>query len=405
MSGFFSHEELNRGVTTRRKTLQRCGGCKLKASATVPNWPASGGGERGLLVISDSVPDTSYGSKEYRLLESEFGRLGIDLARDARHHYAVTCPTPGDRKPTPIEVDSCRPALYKELKENPPRLIIPSGPAAVRSLLGEKVGTEITSVHSWRGWTIPDQEWGAWVCPVYRPRTLMGKKPPPAVEPIFRADLARAVELLDTPILRHPPFSDCVWVTEDEDEAIEYIQGLLRDPPPVAAVDFETTGLKPQSPGHRIVCASIADSPFTSGAFPVTERVKRHLGMFMESSIPKIAANIPFEDAWTGEILKARAIQWFWDCVLSSHVLDNRRGGINSVKYQAMVRFGVGDYSSHISPYLKAKDEQNGNAFNRIHKVEMKSLLRYCAIDSLVEYWIANLHMELLGKGSIWTWW
>jgi len=409
--GFFTHEELIANHKPRRRTIQRCGGCKLNDKCLSPNMPPSGEGRLGLLFLAEAPGEeedrrgTQLIGKAGQYLRQHLRPLGIDLDRDARKHNAVTCRPPNNRTPTPTEVEGCRPMVFKELKEYPPKVVVLLGGTAVRSYFGDRADGEM-SVGRWRGRTIPDQENNCWVCPTFHPSYLLRGSCPEVAEVVFNQDLRQAVDLLNVPIRRHPSFDDCIWTTQDEDEAIDFIQEVINDPPPVAAVDYETTGIKPHAVGHRIVCASIADSPFRSGAFPVTEKVRPHLKAFLESPIPKIAANLGFEDVWSRVLLDAIVDGWTWDTVLAAHVHDNRRGsGVNGVKSQALFHFGVMDYSSHISPFLRSKDDSNANAFNRIHEVDIRSLLRYCAIDSLVEHWLGNLQMELLGRGSIWTWW
>jgi hypothetical protein len=110
----------------------------------------------------------------------------------------------------------------------------------------------------------------------------------------------------------------------------------------------------------------------------------------------KIAANMKFEEIWSREILKIRVANWLWDSMLAAHNLDNRQE-ITGLKFQAYVNYGIIDYDSHIKPFLQSKEENNGNAFNRIHEVDLFDLLTYCGIDSMLEYRLAFDQMKLMG--------
>jgi hypothetical protein len=66
------------------------------------------------------------------------------------------------------------------------------------------------------------------------------------------------------------------------------------------------------------------------------------------------------------------------------------------------VNFGVVDYDSSISPYLKAKDSKNGNAINRIMELVNKpggkeKLMTYCGLDTLYTYRLAMKQMGKIG--------
>jgi hypothetical protein len=109
--------------------------------------------------------------------------------------------------------------------------------------------------------------------------------------------------------------------------------------------------------------------------------------------IKKIASQMVFEQTWCRQILKHTIRPWGWDTMLGSHILDNR-SKICSIKFQAYVRYGVLDYSSHLEKFLKSDKKKGGNAFNTIDEAPLDELLLYCGIDSLLEYWCAMDQME-----------
>jgi len=164
----------------------------------------------------------------------------------------------------------------------------------------------------------------------------------------------------------------------------------------LVAFDYETTGLKPQAKGHRIVCASVAYNVNASYVFmmPSSPRKrKKFLDMLKDSHIRKMAHNIKFEESWSFIRGRAHIHSWDWDSMLAAHILDNRPG-ITSLKFQTYVNQGVVDYDSAISSYLKGTEQKNANSHNRIFELlekpgGKKKLLLYCALDSLYTYRLA----------------
>jgi hypothetical protein len=80
--------------------------------------------------------------------------------------------------------------------------------------------------------------------------------------------------------------------------------------------------------------------------------------------------------------------------MIMAHILDNRPG-VTSLKFQAYVQFGIVDYASAITPYLRSKDSSNGNSINRIFELlskpgGMQMLLKYVGYDAIMEYRLAK---------------
>jgi hypothetical protein len=64
------------------------------------------------------------------------------------------------------------------------------------------------------------------------------------------------------------------------------------------------------------------------------------------------------------------------------------------LKFQSYIRFGQGDYSSHLDKYIKTTGEEE---FNTIRDAPMNEVYKYCAMDAILEYKLAILQME--GEG------
>jgi hypothetical protein len=176
---------------------------------------------------------------------------------------------------------------------------------------------------------------------------------------------------------------------------IEDLQELYQIPDVPVAFDYETTGIKPQAQGHKIVCASIAYNENDVLVFMMPEGKKERQPFidFLQSERPKIASNMKYEDTWSNVILKTPVNNWFHDTMLESHILDNR-SGVTGLKFQAYVNFGIVSYEEEEKEYLKSKDEDGSNGFNRILELVSQprgkeELLKYCAMDSILEYKLA----------------
>jgi DNA polymerase len=330
------------------------------------------------------------------VLEDALAKLGVDLFEDCASINSINCrPTNSEgnnRAPTDKEISYCRPLVFNAIKGYKPKVVILLGGCAVTSLIGARWTKDIGTVSKWRGWTIPDREFGCWICTTFHPSYIERSSKQPEIATIWKSDLKAALSMVDKPFSKF----------KDESTQIEIITDLNRlealgDP---IAFDYETTGLKPHdTTKHFIPCMSVSDGAKTFAfMLPGDSIGLAKVRRMLKSKRGKIASNIKFEDTWSFNILGYRPNNWIWDTMLASHVLDNRPG-ICGLKFQSFVRFGVLGYDDEVSPFLKATDNKNGNAVNRITdliKTEAgrRKLLIYCGIDSLLEYRLAMAQMK-----------
>jgi DNA polymerase I-like protein with 3'-5' exonuclease and polymerase domains len=217
------------------------------------------------------------------------------------------------------------------------------------------------------------------------------------MDTIWEQDLERAIDMV------YEDFPDFT----DEREMVEIIDDLR----PLEAInnfnthfsfDFETTGLKPHRKGHRIVAASVATNE-KAYAFLIPKTRKEQqpfLDLLKNPRIGKWAHNAQFEDTWAAKRLYQPVVNWEWDSMLASHILRNDVGN-NGLKFQTYVNFGIDDYASRITPFLKSDDPKNSNSFNRIYDaIEQgytEDLLMYCGLDSVYEHMLAQKQRKELG--------
>jgi hypothetical protein len=158
------------------------------------------------------------------------------------------------------------------------------------------------------------------------------------------------------------------------------------------AVDYETNCIKPEWPKARLVSCAVSNGERTI-SYPWTEKTKTATGILLHSSsTQKIASNLKMEERWTIKEFGHGVINWGWDTMLAAHCLDNRTG-ICSLKFQALVQFGLPNYNLHIEPYLKSSH----GPYNRITEIDLRQLLLYGGMDAILEYLLAMKQRKAMG--------
>jgi uracil-DNA glycosylase family 4 len=422
--GFFTRKQTESRTRPSGKSLS-CISCGLYKDVITPKMKPFGNFKKGIMNIGempteiDDKRGKQFQSKGGKLLQKTYSDLGIDLFEDCININAANCrPTnedDQDRSPTNNEVDNCRRIVLAAIEQYKPKVIILLGGVAIYSLIGHRWKKDLGGVQKWRGWTIPDQDFKAWICPTYHPAFIMrqnenqnykikDEKSPDSIEMVvWRKDLKQAFECVkkELPIYKEPTIDVITDLHDLEYWPIGNVKARIL--PKEIAFDYETTGLKPHADGHRIVCVSIADGEDHVYVFMMPQsrnERKPFIDILLNPEIGKIAQNIKYENNWTQVRLKTEVQGWIWDTMQATHILDNR-SGITSLKFQVFVIFGIVDYDSEIAPYLKSNDEDNANAINNIMKlIEMpggkEKLMKYCALDSIFEFRLSKIQRQLM---------
>lgn len=414
MAGFFSAKEVQ-SVTRPQGKLMSCAACGL-SSSPYPQIESTGEFGKKILIVTDVIePEDAKNGKPFqgragRFFEKELRAVGIDLWKDCLSTQLVRC-VPVDenqviRPPTSKETGSCYRKIQKLIRQKAPYLVILVGNLTTTALIAPRWVKGVGSIEKWRGWAIPDQYHQTYFCPVYSPVEILERQERnPEYQTVWKADLTQIGELIkkQAPFPQLPPLGNLVKILTPS-EALNVLEELLsRKYPFMAAIDYETTGLKPHNTdAHRIVCASICTEPDLSYAFSLnSNRVRNPWRKLLESPIiGKVAHNMKFEHSWSKNILKTDVGNWTWDTMLATHLLDNRPD-ITGLKFQTYVNFGVSGYDDEISRYLRSDDTKNSNSVNNIMKAVNNSVLReklftYCALDSLFTYKLARKQMEVV---------
>lgn len=386
-----------------------CLECKLHLHCNSPKMEATGKGKKGILIIAEApgAEEDARGLQLVgapgKLLRKELARHKINLDLDCIKINAISCCPPKNRKPKPLEVEACRARVWSVIRKHKPKLILLLGNTAIESFLGHRWKKDLGGITRWRGWCIPDQDVQAWVCPTYHPSFLLHPTTNEVAHVLFRKDLKAAIRCLKKPFPKRGNDLELVRVLRKQTSITSYLQRMINNPPKFMAFDYETTGLKPQAKGQRIVSISFCIDPKKAVAFLYHKRYRKLIATLLHNRrIKKIASNIKFEMVWTKDKIGCDVRGCFWDTMLYAHCVDNRRG-ITSLKFQTYVQFGVVDYASEVAPYLVGINERDGNSLNRImeltkNKEGARLLLQYNALDSLYEFWLAFKQMDNKGR-------
>jgi DNA polymerase len=324
--------------------------------------------------------------KAGKLLHRAYQKLGIDLFEDCLNVNACLCrPTDeggNNRAPENFEMECCRPSILKLIEQKKPKIIILLGNSPVYSLIGHRWKRDLGGISKWRGFTIPDQDFNAWICPTFHP-SYIERSEGVVEQVIWMEDLSQAFSLLKIPV---PIYF------EPDIEEIEDLSVLDTIKYATVAFDYETTGIKPHAPGHRIVSVSIANTRDHAYTFLMPDTREKRLPfirLLANEEIRKCAHNIKFEETWSVVKLRQPVQGWYADTMQLAHILDNRPG-ITSLKFQTYVNFGIVDYEEDVAPYLQSIEPNNANSLNRIFELLSKpggkqKRLKYNGLDSINE--------------------
>ena len=324
-----------------------------------------------------------------KLLRRKLKKLDIDLDRDCWKTNAVICRREKDKTPEDYMIKACYPNLRKTIQKYNPNVILLLGAPACKSLLWETWGDDIGRVGRWGGFVIPCRNPNAWIVPTYHPSHIL-KKDDKILELMFERHLELGIsKRKNKPWIEIPNYKKQVEIITKPSQAVSFIRDIQDG---IIAFDYETNCLKPEGEGTEIISCSICYNGKRTISYPWQGEAIEATSELLKSPIPKIAANLKFENKWTKVKLGHWVKNWYWDTVVAAHVLNNAPG-ITSVKFQSFVLLGQEKYNEHIEPFLK---EAGKNKFNRIKQIDINDLLLYGGLDSLLEYKIAMKQIRLM---------
>jgi len=389
--GFFSIEELEGGEVLH-SLLPLCGKCGLHKGCFSPRMEPSGTGEKKILFIGEAPGEEEdkqgcpFVGPSGQLLRDLLSEIPIDMD-ECSVTNAVICHPPKN-KLSPKVLGYCRPNLLRTIDDLKPNVIIPLGMTATSALLADEWKKDVGAISRWVGWKIPFHTYSAWVCPTYHPSYLLrqrhGGREDPTLRKIMVDHLSEAVlkKKVSLPTDTLDRLKAQVEVIDKPKQAYLRLKDLSRKKG-YLSFDYETTGVKPDRRGHEIVTAAFCLDGEDTFSVLLHPRHHKVLSKILQSKrLRKVAHNLKFEQRWTHAILGHDVTPWYRDTMLDAHRLDNRPG-VTSLKFQAFVRLGIPDYSSHIAPYLRSSTR---DGFNRIREAPIEPLLMYNGLDSLLGY-------------------
>lgn len=406
MAGFFNRTELP--VVRGDVSVPKCGACGLYKTCRSPKMTPRGKGRKEVLIVTHGP--TADDDESGRWLSGSTGQLvgaalranNLNLEEDCWITGALICNSKGESASLKEKILHCRANLLNTIKALNPKVIILLGEMPVKSLLGH-LWKEATGPNAdwWTGFIIPDSKCNAWICPITHPMMLAAASGAKQKDPVPALHFKQHMKAIGDVIKggTRPNTKTLAELTEacdvllDSREAVSAILSFKERR--VVAFDYETNCLKPDSDRAKIHSCSISDGKSTI-AYPWTgATAKATWEVLSDPSIAKVASNLKFEERWTIAEFGFGVKNWRWDTMLAGHCLDAREG-ITSIKFQCYVRFGIGDYDSHVKPYLKSSDD-TGNGLNRIHECDLEQLLTYNALDSLLEFMVYRHQRKEMG--------
>lgn len=404
MEGFFpSSSTLGQASASPGRTmLPACGACRLHIKCTSPKFKPYGEGRKGILIVLESPTSSEDESGECLngnaglLLRKMLATRGIDAKRDCWVTYAAICHT-SSKKPAERSMFArhCSPNLRKTIDELKPSVILPMGLAAVFGVVSLAWTSQPEDVSPFYGYVIPSQYANAWICPMPSAADLL--RTYERERPLHQRYLAKCLDAAlskvgTTPWPDGPPdYKSQVEVVLDPDRAVALLRRAAASPG-IIAFDYEANALKPEWAESRLVSASVSVNGIQTFAYLLHGEAIEATKELLDSGRAVIASNMKYEQRWTRRKLGIRVRNWALDTMLAAHVLDNRRG-TKSIKFLAFALLGQRLWDENIAPFLKSKEHEH---INRIDQIELRELLLYNGLDSLLEYRVAEIQYPLI---------
>ena len=416
---FFSPDEIEQNREVNREFsigTSKCDECGLYRKCKSPKMNYTGKGMKECLIIGEAP-----GSKEDEVgsqfarhadagtrLRTEVSNNGYELDRDFWKINAVNCRpfkvsqrgSVSNRTPTKAEIRFCKPMVDKAIIDLKPKYIWLMGGAALESFYAGEFRKFALS--RWRGLNIPDQRHKAFISPSFHPSYIIRDPKNTHLNAVFKRDIKNACSVINKKLPdRH---AHSVRRIYDFDDVLALLNRIDKNPPGYMSFDYETTGLKPYRPGHRIATIGLCYEEGKGIAFPYqyrnhwSDNQLRHIKKYwrrilLNKYIQKIAHNLKFEDVWSAEIMGVPVTSWYWDTMIASHILDNR-DKFTSLNFQIYSQFGEYPYDQNIKRYLKGKK----NKFNRIDEAPLDELLEYNGLDAIWSHYLSPHQEELYGQ-------
>lgn len=395
MSFFVDEPELS----PSESLVPLCGACKLNRGCRSPKLGFTGRITQGGILVVSEGPDEHddraglfvQKSRGMLLVKRTLVELGVSLSNVA-FTGATICHAPEGTSSEHMRY--CAPTLQQTIEELRPSVIVLLGNSA-SSFMRSYWKSSFGMPSAFRGYAIPHVELNAWVVCVPNPNDVMAFSEKNPVELVLFQQQMKQVALAFQSGVPHPngppDYQSQIELVLNEEQAIKRINHVTGKGG-VCAWDYETNMLKPEGADSRIVSASICWEGKRTFAFLWTPAIQEAMSAFLlAENVKKIASNLKFEERWTLQKMGHGVNGWLWDTMVAAHVIDNREG-VTSVKFQAFVLLGVPSWADKVDGLLSSDGPSTPN---NIHKIPVKDLLEYNALDSVYEYYVAKEQMRI----------
>lgn len=335
------------------------------------------------------------------LLRKIAGQLDIP-PESFRYTNAVRCRPPKNKTPSVKQVKACLPHLLEEFLEKPPRILVPLGNTALKSLRDSGLLTAPGTIMNLHGKVI--QEGELLIIPMVHPSYVlqnpnaisMYKNSMETLEKVFKEGAP------PPPVEVSYEFSDKL---EDLERALEQAcsAGLV-------AYDIETSALHPKEPGARFLCFSLTWRETQGFAFALDDSNREealkllHDRLLENKEVKKIIQHAKFELRWSMSI--GRTILNMSDTMLMHWHVDERKG-THGLDKLAIDFTDMGFYSSELEKYKESHPEADPQ---KLHKdpttgekvkgsyanIPMEILLPYNCMDTDAAFRIYHRLLPLL---------
>lgn len=290
----------------------------------------------------------------------------------ARWNNTVRTRPPGNRTPTMIEIECCRPSVQEDIEQSKPIAVFGFGNVPLQFMLGQ------TGITKWSGRYLPVKvgKHTCWFFPMLHPsyvsRSIKYAGPNKwrsDTEFVFMKDMQRALDLLDK--LPPPRVHTIAEATRD----IEIVTGhklgdldRVRDmiehcwDQKIVGYDYETagdpSGIRPYNNDSRLLSVGLASKERTIGIAldhkdaGWTEKQRQRLDDVLKDFIynancRKVVHALAFEQEWTAFFYGKHSLRdGLWgDTMSQAYILDERIGkgkpGCHSLEFLCLQYFGL----------------------------------------------------------------
>ncbi len=129
-------------IGERVKTCEKCGLAAGRTNAVF----ARGNPEASVAFVGEApgadedAQGLPFVGRAGQLLDKMITAMGLSPERDVYVCNIIKCRPPGNRRPEPVEMETCLPYLHEQLDIVSPKVIVALGNTAVSALLGTKLG-------------------------------------------------------------------------------------------------------------------------------------------------------------------------------------------------------------------------------------------------------------------------